>query len=37
MPTGFVSKGRKCPKGWKKKTIRVKGHGKRFLCKRRRR
>lgn len=35
MPKGFVSKGRKCPKGWKKKSIRIKGRGTRYICKRR--
>jgi len=31
----FVKAGHKCAKGWKKKVVRVKGHGKRTMCVRR--
>jgi hypothetical protein len=35
MRGGFISKRRKCPKGWKKRSVRIKGRGVRYLCKRR--
>lgn len=34
---GFISKKRSCPKGYKKRAVRIKGRGTRYLCKRTRR
>lgn len=29
---GFVKAGTKCNKGYKKRTVRIKGRGKRHMC-----
>jgi hypothetical protein len=34
MPCGFVKRRAKCPKGWKKRSVRIKARGIRYLCKR---